>query len=132
MGREKENLRRVTHELQEMTLSRLILTRIKRADLQKIFIGILILSIAIFVGGVGYFVFLIVTPSVETLKDYRPNTLRGCTRTKTRSSRLLHGGSPDHFRPDVPPVVINAFIASEDARFFHHQVWTFSASPGRL
>ena len=108
----------------KMTLSRLILTRIKKSRIfKKIFIGILILSIAIFVGGVGYFVFLIVnSPSVETLKDYRPNTI---TRVYSDKNEIIETFYMEDRRiisvRDVPPVVINAFIASEDARFFHHQ-----------
>ena len=108
----------------KMTLSRLILTRIKKSRIfKKIFIGILILSIAIFVGGVGYFVFLIVnSPSVETLKDYRPNTI---TRVYSDKNEMIETFYMEDRRiisvRDVPPVVINAFIASEDARFFHHQ-----------
>jgi penicillin-binding protein 1A len=108
----------------KMSLSRLLLTRIKKSRIfRKIFVGILLLSIAGFLGGLGYLGYLVLNaPSVETLKDYRPNTI---TRVYSDKNEIIDTFFMEDRRiisvQDVPPVVINAFIASEDARFFHHK-----------
>jgi len=107
----------------KMTLSRMMIARIKKSRIfRRTFVGILILSVAAFVGGAGYLLYLIVNaPNVETLKDYRPNTI---TRIYADKNEIIDTFFMEDRRiisvQDVPPVVINAFIASEDARFFHH------------
>jgi penicillin-binding protein 1A len=109
---------------EKMTLSKLILTRIKKSLIfRRVFTGILVLSIAAFFGGVGYCLYLILNaPSVETLKDYRPNTI---TRVYSDKNEIISTFYMEDRRiisvQDVPQVVIEAFIASEDARFFHHK-----------
>ncbi len=109
---------------EKMTLSKLILTRIKKSLMfRKVFTGILILSIAAFFGGLGYIIYLILNaPSVETLKDYRPNTI---TRLYADKNEIIETFFMEDRRiisvQDVPQVVINAFVASEDARFFQHK-----------
>jgi penicillin-binding protein 1A len=109
---------------EKMTLSKLILTRIKKSLIfRKIFTGILVLSIAAFFAGLGYFIYLVLNaPSVETLKDYRPNTI---TRFYSDKNEIIDTFFMEDRRiisvQDVPQVVINAFVASEDARFFLHK-----------
>ena len=60
-------------------------------------------------------------PSAETLRDVQ---LQTPLRIYTRDGRLMDQigekrRTPVNY-PDIPPVVINAFLAAEDDRFFEH------------
>jgi len=72
--------------------------------------------------GLMYYFILRDVPSVDVLKDYRPSI---STRIYSDNNELIDEFFTEDRKvikiADVPPVVIHAFVASEDARFFHHK-----------
>jgi len=91
--------------------------------LKKIFLAAFFLFIVIALAGSGFLYFTIKNlPSIASLKDYRPSII---TRIYSDDNRLI-----DQFYLEdrkvisvaqTPKVVIQAFVAAEDARFFAHQ-----------
>ena len=69
-----------------------------------------------------YYVLLKELPSVAALKDYRPSI---ATRVYDDNNELVDEFFLEDRKiiryEDIPPVVIKAFIAAEDARFFSHR-----------
>jgi len=86
------------------------------------FFVVSILFITAFVIGLVYYLFFADVPSVATLKDYRPNIT---TRVYSDQNELIE----EFFLEDrkivnikeVPKVVVYAFVAAEDSRFFEHR-----------
>lgn len=69
-----------------------------------------------------YYVLLKELPGVAALKDYRPSI---ATRVYDDSNELIDEFFLEDRKiiryEDIPPVVIQAFVAAEDARFFQHR-----------
>ena len=95
----------------------------KGFTLRKISLGVLFLFIILSLFGSG-FLYIVVRnlPSIAALKDYRPSII---TRVYSDDNQLI-----DEFYMEdrkvipitqVPRVVIQAFVAAEDARFFQHE-----------
>ena len=95
---------------------------IKKKYLKIIIVGILLLCFIGLAGG-GIFFYSLVKglPSIASLKDYRPSII---TRIYANNDELI-----DEFYLEdrkviqvtsLPKFVIQAFVAAEDARFFHH------------
>lgn len=75
------------------------------------------------IGATGFLAWLIhESPSVDTLKDYRPSTT---TRIYSDKNELIDSFYAEDRRvvpiAEIPDVVIKAFVAGEDARFFQHE-----------
>ena len=90
---------------------------------KKILLGILFLFIILALTGSG-FLYIVIRdlPSIASLKDYRPSII---TRVYSDNDKLI-----DEFYLEdrkvisiaqTPKVVIQAFVAAEDARFFQHE-----------
>ena len=99
-------------------------TRVKRK--RKIFKGILIFMSVFLVIMLAtplgvYFYFTNALPKITSLKDYKPNII---TKIYSRDGELIG----EYFLErriviaidDIPEIVIRAFIATEDARFYEH------------
>ena len=95
----------------------------KLASLFNIFsIAIAFVLIVMVVGVLGYYAFTMDLPGIDALKDYRPSI---SSRVYDDKNELID----EFFLEDrklvriaeVPKVVIHAFIASEDSRFFEHK-----------
>lgn len=95
----------------------------KKKYIRIIVIGILCLFLAGIMGGSIFFYSLVKgLPSIASLKDYRPSII---TRVYANGDELI-----DEFYLEdrkviqvtsLPKFVIQAFVAAEDARFFHHK-----------
>jgi penicillin-binding protein 1A len=111
-----------------MTLRRAA-PRKKRSSSRRPLLGIIIVAIfVLFVGAalagssVVYYVLLKELPSIAALKDYRPSIT---TRVYADNNELID----EFFLEDrkvikyeeIPKLVIQAFVAAEDARFFQHK-----------
>jgi len=96
--------------------------RRKRGILRKLFFILCILCLLGAGAGAGVFYYLAnELPSIDSLKDYRPSII---TRVYADNNELI-----DEFYLEdrkliqitkVPKFVTQAFVAAEDARFFHH------------
>ncbi len=81
------------------------------------------LFLALLVGGTGFTYFIILNdlPTIAALKDYRPNIT---TCVYADNNELIGEFFLEDRKvipvADVPRVVISAFVAAEDARFFQH------------
>ena len=94
----------------------------KGSFIRKIFVALLILFLVGAAAGTGFFYYLTrELPSIASLKDYRPSII---TRVYADNDELI-----DEFYLEdrkvikitgVPKFVTQAFVAAEDARFFHH------------
>ncbi|MBN1380469.1 MAG: PBP1A family penicillin-binding protein [Deltaproteobacteria bacterium] len=83
---------------------------------------ILFCMIAVLAGGVMfYYIMLRELPSIAVLKDYRPSI---ATRVYADNNELIDEFYLEDRKvikiSDLPPYVIQAFIAAEDARFMQH------------
>ncbi|MCG2739118.1 MAG: transglycosylase domain-containing protein, partial [Syntrophaceae bacterium] len=111
-----------------MTPVKRLATRRKRSSSRRSLLGIIIvLILAFFVivalagSSLFYYVLLKELPSIAALKDYRPSIT---TRVYADNNELVD----EFFLEDrkvikyeeIPKIVIQAFIAAEDARFFKH------------
>ena len=95
----------------------------KLASLFNIFlIAIVFVLIVMVVGVLGYYAFTMDLPGIDALKDYRPSI---SSRVYDDKNELID----EFFLEDrklvriaeVPKVVIQAFVAAEDSRFFEHK-----------
>ncbi len=83
---------------------------------------IMVLS-AVLAGGAAGFIFYSIwdLPQVQTLEEYRPSIT---SRVYSANNRLLAEFFLENRRPvsldDVPPMLVDALIATEDARFYSH------------
>ena len=104
--------------------------RRKSSGWGNFFVILLIVVSALTLAGAGviFYVFLGDTPSIAALKDYRPSI---ATRVYADNNELI-----DEFfledrkmikMSDVPKVVIQAFVAAEDSRFFEHKGLDFAS-----
>lgn len=95
----------------------------KNSIFKKILLGTLFLFIILALTGSG-FLYIVIRdlPSIASLKDYRPSII---TRVYSDNDKLI-----DEFYLEdrkviaitqTPKVVIQAFVAAEDARFFQHE-----------
>ncbi|MBW2557244.1 MAG: PBP1A family penicillin-binding protein [Deltaproteobacteria bacterium] len=95
----------------------------KRGTVKKIFVWIFALAILLILTGAG-FTYLLVDglPSIASLKDYRPSII---TRVYADDGQLIDEFYLEDRKvvhvTDLPKFVIQAFVAGEDARFFHHK-----------
>ncbi len=97
--------------------------RIKKGTpTKKILLGILIFFIisALFAGSFLYYL-IRELPSIASLKDYRPSII---TRVYSDNNELIDEFYLEDRKiirvTDLPKFVTQAFVAAEDARFFHH------------
>ncbi len=69
-----------------------------------------------------YYILLKELPSIATLKDYRPSI---ATRVYSDNDELIDEFFLEDRKVvrihDLPPVVVQAFVAAEDARFYQHR-----------
>ncbi|MBN1364790.1 MAG: PBP1A family penicillin-binding protein [Syntrophaceae bacterium] len=95
----------------------------KLASLFNLFsIAIFSVLIILVAGTLGYFIFTMDLPGIDALKDYRPSI---SSRVYDDKNELVD----EFFLEDrklvriaeVPKVVIQAFVAAEDSRFFEHK-----------
>ncbi len=91
-----------------------------------VILGLFGAIIAVIGAGLLYYFILREMPSVDVLKDYRPSI---STRIYGDNNELIDEFFTEDRKvikiTDVPPVVIHAFVASEDSRFYHHKGFDF-------
>jgi penicillin-binding protein 1A len=89
----------------------------------NVFIGVIVCVLVLMVAGVlGFYAFTMDLPGIDALKDYRPSI---SSRVYDNNNELID----EFFLEDrklvkiseVPKVVIQAFVAAEDSRFFEHK-----------
>ncbi len=95
----------------------------KLSSLFYIFFGVIVCVMFMTVAGaLGYYVFTMDLPGIDALKDYRPSI---SSRVYDDNNELI-----DEFfledrklvkMAEVPKVVVQAFVAAEDSRFFEHK-----------
>ncbi|MDD5169287.1 MAG: PBP1A family penicillin-binding protein [Syntrophales bacterium] len=96
--------------------------------------NLLIITVIVFsaliiagIGGLAYF-FIGEVPSISALKDYRPSI---ATRVYADNNELLDEFFLEDRKiikiADVPKVLIYAFVAAEDSRFFEHKGLDFAS-----
>ncbi|MCE5282659.1 MAG: PBP1A family penicillin-binding protein [Deltaproteobacteria bacterium] len=104
-------------------------TRRRRPSKRRSWLGIVIVTILVIFAGVAlggssilYYLLLKELPSIAALKDYRPSIT---TRVYSDNNELIDEFFLEDRKvikyEDIPKVVIQAFVAAEDARFFQHQ-----------
>lgn len=95
----------------------------KLVSLFNLFLAVIVsLLMLSAVGTAGYYLFTLDLPGIDALKDYRPSI---SSRVYDRNDALID----EFFLEDrklirlneVPNVVIQAFIAAEDSRFYEHK-----------
>ena len=95
----------------------------RRSLLGIIIVAILVLFVTVALAGSSlvYYVLLKELPSIAALKDYRPSIT---TRVYADNNELIDEFFLEDRKvikyEDIPKMVIQAFVASEDARFFQH------------
>jgi len=90
--------------------------------LRLVFIGIFGISVAIGIASVGVYLYIAPTlPSVSTLKDVE---LQVPLKVYSRDGKLISVYGEKRRQPlqigDYPETIIQAFLAAEDDRFYHH------------
>jgi penicillin-binding protein 1A len=96
----------------------------KRGDAGSILIVFILGLLIIMLVGSSflYYVVLRDLPSIAALKDYRPSI---STRVYADNNELIDEFYLENRKlikfSDIPPVVIDAFLSAEDARFFEHR-----------
>ena len=111
-----------------MTPVKRVARRRKMSSRRSVLGIIIVVSLVIFVGAalVGssllYYIFLKELPSIAALKDYRPSIT---TRVYADNGELIDEFFLEDRKviryEDIPKIVIQAFVAAEDARFFQHK-----------
>jgi penicillin-binding protein 1A len=95
----------------------------RRSFLRIIIISLLVLFVGAALAGSSllYYVLLKELPSIAALKDYRPSIT---TRVYADNNELIDEFFLEDRKvikyEDIPKMVIQAFVAAEDARFFQH------------
>ncbi|MBI4632329.1 MAG: PBP1A family penicillin-binding protein [Deltaproteobacteria bacterium] len=95
----------------------------RRKALKKLLLAALLLGIIVALAGSSliYYIILKELPSIAALKDYRPSI---ATRVYADNNELIDEFFLEDRKiikiTDVPKIVIYAFVAAEDARFFQH------------
>ncbi|MCX7635953.1 MAG: transglycosylase domain-containing protein, partial [Syntrophales bacterium] len=87
-----------------------------------VMLAVVALSALLVIGALLFYLLVVEMPSIATLKDYRPSI---ASRVYGDDGQLVD----EFFLEDrklikiseVPKVVINAFVAAEDSRFFEHR-----------
>src|SRR3989339_1733473 len=96
----------------------------RRSLLGIIIVVILMLFVTVALAGSSmvYYVLLKELPSIAALKDYRPSIT---TRVYADNNELIDEFLLEDRKgikyEDIPKIVIQAFVAAEDARFFQHR-----------
>ena len=96
----------------------------RRSFLKRVVIALLVLFISAGLAGSSliYYVLLQELPSIAALKDYRPSIT---TRVYADNNELIDEFFLEDRKivtyEDIPKVVIQAFVAAEDSRFFQHE-----------
>ena len=95
----------------------------KLSTLFTFFLALIVFVLLVTVGGaVAYYVLTMDLPGIDALKDYRPSI---ASRVYDDNNELID----EFFLEDrkvvriaeVPKIVIHAFVAAEDSRFYQHQ-----------
>lgn len=96
----------------------------RRSLLGIIMVVILLLFVTTALAGTSLFYFILLKelPSIAALKDYRPSIT---TRVYADNNELIDEFFLEDRKvikyEDIPKIVIQAFVAAEDARFFQHR-----------
>ena len=84
--------------------------------------GLVTVLLVLVGGSLLYYIFLRDMPAIATLKDYRPSI---ATRVYANNNELIDEFCLEDRKviriSELPKVVIHAFVAAEDARFYQHQ-----------
>ncbi|MGP8153898.1 MAG: penicillin-binding protein 1A [Smithella sp.] len=95
----------------------------KLSSLFTLFLGVIVVVLLVTVGGtIAYYAFTLDLPGIDALKDYRPSI---ASRVYDDNNQLID----EFFLEDrklvriaeVPKIVIHAFVAAEDSRFYEHK-----------
>jgi len=103
-------------------------THLKSSGLGTILLVIIlcVVLLAFIAGSITFYVIFKDLPSIAALKDYRPSI---ATRVYAENNELIDEFFLEDRKliklPDVPRVVIEAFVAAEDARFYQHTGFDF-------
>ncbi len=106
------------------SLKRAVVKKARRSRVFRwIFSSMIVVGLLAAIGFAGFLAWLIhESPSVDTLKDYRPSTT---TQVYSDRNELIDSFFAEDRRvvpiAEIPDVVIKAFVAGEDARFFQHE-----------
>jgi penicillin-binding protein 1A len=100
----------------------------KKSSRRSVLGTVILISLTVFIGtalagsSLVYFLLLKELPSIAALKDYRPSIT---TRVYADNGELIDEFFLEDRKvikyEDIPKIVIQAFVAAEDARFFQHQ-----------
>ena len=95
----------------------------KLASLFSLFLVAIVIVLLVTIGGtIAYYAFTLDLPGIDALKDYRPSI---ASRVYDENNQLID----EFFLEDrklvrineVPKMVVHAFVAAEDSRFYEHQ-----------
>jgi len=95
----------------------------KLASLFSLFLVAFVIVLLVTIGGtIAYYAFTLDLPGIDALKDYRPSI---ASRVYDENNQLID----EFFLEDrklvrineVPKMVVHAFVAAEDSRFYEHQ-----------
>lgn len=106
------------------SIKRAVVKKARRSRVFRwIFTSMIAVGILACLGAAGFLAWLIhESPSVDTLRDYRPSTT---TRIFSDRNEFIDSFYAEDRRvvpiAEVPDVVIKAFVSGEDARFFQHE-----------
>ncbi|HBH86633.1 MAG TPA: penicillin-binding protein [Syntrophaceae bacterium] len=102
--------------------------RLKSSGFGILFLLIIlsVVLLAFIAGSITFYVIFKDLPSIAALKDYRPSI---ATRVYADNKEIIEEFFLEDRKliklPDVPKVVIQAFVAAEDARFYQHTGFDF-------
>lgn len=103
-------------------MKRIFCRRNKGFTAIAIVVTVFLLSLMLAAGGLFIYLILSDLPTVATLKDYRPSV---ATRVYADNNELIHEFFLENRKvipiSQIPKVVIYAFVAAEDNRFFEHR-----------
>ena len=95
----------------------------KLSTLLTFFLALIVFVLLVTVGGaVAYYALTVDLPGIDALKDYRPSI---ASRVYDDNNELIDEFFLEDRKvvriADIPKIVIYAFVASEDSRFYQHQ-----------